>query len=379
MKLNNKAFTLIELLAVIVILAIIALIATPIVIDIISDTKESSLLRSAEFYIDGVEFSISSAKLNNRTIKNGKYNILENGNMCLEDYDETTKEFKDKDSDVENNELVIEVNGDKPNSGVVTVTNGEISDISLNLGNKDIVKNNNGELVYYESPCTIVTGDKNTPGSLYECEVKPGVKYNFYVLSQGTNGTTNLIMSRNINNDGSLATKAITKENAENGLYSLVAWNNESGQSTNAYGPVTAMKFLYDATTSWINIPALSYTYYDENKKYKSFISNNGIAAITPNEGESVVIGTIDKPLRARMAIYSTDKNENELVSQTEYLYVNEDCGTYWGYWTLSSENAADNSRALPMFTYCGGGYVYSGYVNSVDSYGVRPVINLKL
>ena len=47
----NKAFTLIELLAVIVILAIIAIIATPIVLSIINESKESAQLRSAEFYI----------------------------------------------------------------------------------------------------------------------------------------------------------------------------------------------------------------------------------------------------------------------------------------------------------------------------------------
>ena len=51
----KKGFTLIELLAVIVILAIIALIATPIVLSIINDSKESATLRSAQFYLDGVE------------------------------------------------------------------------------------------------------------------------------------------------------------------------------------------------------------------------------------------------------------------------------------------------------------------------------------
>ena len=43
----KNGFTLIELLAVIVILAVIALIATPIVLGIINDSKESAILRSA--------------------------------------------------------------------------------------------------------------------------------------------------------------------------------------------------------------------------------------------------------------------------------------------------------------------------------------------
>ena len=59
----KKGFTLIELLAVIVILAIIALIATPIVLSIINDTKESAMLRSADFYLSGVELSVSQAIL----------------------------------------------------------------------------------------------------------------------------------------------------------------------------------------------------------------------------------------------------------------------------------------------------------------------------
>ena len=46
-----KGFTLVELLAVIVILAVIALIATPIVLSIINDTKESAVIRSAEMYV----------------------------------------------------------------------------------------------------------------------------------------------------------------------------------------------------------------------------------------------------------------------------------------------------------------------------------------
>ena len=43
---KNRGFTLAELLAVIVILSIIALIAIPVVLNIVNDTKESANDRS---------------------------------------------------------------------------------------------------------------------------------------------------------------------------------------------------------------------------------------------------------------------------------------------------------------------------------------------
>ena len=58
---KNKGFTLIELLAVIVILAIIALIATPIVLGIINDSRDSAKVNSAQFIIDGVQTAYAVA------------------------------------------------------------------------------------------------------------------------------------------------------------------------------------------------------------------------------------------------------------------------------------------------------------------------------
>ena len=57
---KNKGFTLIELLAVIVILAIIALIATPIILGIINDSRTQARKRSAELAYTGVEYAITS-------------------------------------------------------------------------------------------------------------------------------------------------------------------------------------------------------------------------------------------------------------------------------------------------------------------------------
>lgn len=58
---KNKGFTLIELLAVIVILAIIALIATPIILGIINDARESAKERSAEMVFTGVQYAYTTA------------------------------------------------------------------------------------------------------------------------------------------------------------------------------------------------------------------------------------------------------------------------------------------------------------------------------
>lgn len=61
---NKKGFTLVELLAVIVILAIIALIATPIVINIINQAQEGADARSVEAYAKAIETKYYINKVN---------------------------------------------------------------------------------------------------------------------------------------------------------------------------------------------------------------------------------------------------------------------------------------------------------------------------
>ena len=60
MKMNKKGFTLIELLAVIVILAVIALIASPIILGIIEDSREAARIRSVEAYADAIQTTVTT-------------------------------------------------------------------------------------------------------------------------------------------------------------------------------------------------------------------------------------------------------------------------------------------------------------------------------
>ena len=141
----KNGFTLIELLAVIVILAIIALIATPIVLNIINDTKESAVFRSAEFYLDAVE----QAVINKSMITGSAYKpkvciVQQNGNLLCDD--EVT--------------LQINVKGDKPTSGEITFEDGKIDNIILGISGKEITTNSNGEFEYVLAPGLYDKDDK---------------------------------------------------------------------------------------------------------------------------------------------------------------------------------------------------------------------------
>lgn len=96
---NSKetAFSLIELLAVIVILAIIALIATPLILNMIEKARKNAFLNSAYGIIDSVKLYYSESLLNGKN--------------------ETAKIFS---FDEDNNELTF--GGSKPKGGMVAVS-----------------------------------------------------------------------------------------------------------------------------------------------------------------------------------------------------------------------------------------------------------------
>ena len=154
---KTQGFTLIELLAVIVILAIIALIATPIVLGIIDDTKESAQIRSAEMYLKGVANAVM------------KENLEQEGNFKPTECTITTE--GNLDCDDKEGILEVEVDGEKPKNGTITFEEGKIKEVRLEYQNAIIVKNEEGNLVYSEE----VSGPGSGSGSEEEETLAPGL------------------------------------------------------------------------------------------------------------------------------------------------------------------------------------------------------------
>ena len=98
---KRRGFTLVELLAVIIILAIIALVATPIIMNLIENSKKGAASRSAENYIKKIEADIErivpltedeeGKKSASITIDGKEYTDKEEGAIALKEFVEKNR------------------------------------------------------------------------------------------------------------------------------------------------------------------------------------------------------------------------------------------------------------------------------------------------
>ena len=363
---KRNAFTLIELLAVIVILAIIALIAVPVLLNIINDTKTSSGEEAVKLYIDSVKKAISRKQLEDTSFNPTECTIQDNGNLLCNDI-----------------KVTIDMKGIKPNKGIIEIKDNQVTYKNLLL---------NG--TYYNRLVTPVQDNNNNGkpdiGDKYTYKVNDTDTFNFYVLSFNEDDTVNLIMDRNICNDGT-----INYTEANN--YCKYKWFD--GQN-NSFGPITAMQELYVGTKKWDNVDNLNFQYNDEGNEenvengYKQIIVENGIGKIvSKNLTNFILIGTSIEPLKARLPKYNELINagctggdgscpawlmENMTyynVSNDKYSMNNNDeeyQDTVYGYWTLSA-TPYHNGRARILY--------YTGTFNSNytigGKHGIRPVITI--
>lgn len=105
---NKKGFTLIEVLAVLLILSIIALITTPIIINVINNSKENAFIQDVNSLVDSI-----------RTYQ------AENN------YEEVTVDY----TTGENTDL-LELDGDLPDAGQITIN--EAGKVAVALWNEEL-------------------------------------------------------------------------------------------------------------------------------------------------------------------------------------------------------------------------------------------------
>ena len=215
---KRKDFTLKELLAVIVVLAIIALIATPIVMNTIKNAKKGAAERTADNYIKQVETAVAEARIDGTKLVVGDYNV----------------KYKDD-----------KLAASEPYNGILCKANATKATALVWTGNA----NPANESSYTREEVGLLASEatsKYDVGVTYTCELEDGEENTFYVLE--TNGdNVSLIAGMNLG-----ATVAwVTKEDY------LAAGGTESdygSHGNNNLCPVTVNKVLKEGTASWTKL-----------------------------------------------------------------------------------------------------------------------------
>ena len=327
---KKRGFTLIELLAVIVVLAIIALIATPIVMNTIKKSQKGAAERSADSYVKQVEVAVAEERLSKNEVLEGEYQITSDGNLC-----------RDKSASCsDDNKIKIEMNGTKPTSGKIKITNGSVDQTSSSMTIGDYTVSYNSTKKTYEATekgntpqvevlCTAKTAATtgNVPsgnyayGDEYTCELGDNDAKTFFVLE--TNGdNVSLIMDKNIDSNGKGTTKGNTVACCKSG-------------SDNSCAADGALEYLKTSTTSWTKLTEsqISLPSYDQ--------------------------------------IYKAVGNKTSGLPTWLYGNLNVNNRDPYGYWT-STPGASGSDIAWYVFygdTLC--------YTGVVVASGVRPVITV--
>ena len=335
---KNKGFTLVELLAVIVILAVISLIATPMILGVIETAKKGAAESSALGYIDAVEKQIMMNQL-----------------------DSTKTNIVDRTYSVEElTELGVTIKGTVP-TGNVTIENSQVSNYILGV-NGYVVENgtttkvnntqkyNNGYVVYYNpvaGTSCLASEAVSTTETKEEC-----MKWYIYNDSEGAS-TVNMILDHNTT--------------------ARVAWNIEGEHGTNVAYEDSNLKPLVDALvteSNWKSNPRLITAYEVNQITGKTGWTNTSSWYCL----ESTVQDSTSSPWCNNTGAIGWLYDHTYCVEgSNDWKCSNNDIATY-GYWTSTTYgNAGSGSYVWNVYRR---GYLYSNYANSTF-HGVRPVITI--
>lgn len=271
---NKKGFTLVELLAVIAILGAIALITTPVIVGIITDSKESTNRVSATNYIRAVDTAIRTEVMDNSSIENGYYEIGEDGNICINGI---------KNGKCNGKKLKIGAKGNRPIKGNITIEDDEVARATVVFDKFTVELNYDGEIEY--KPYTL----KYEIGQLVKVILGtelPGANVSWYVIDENAETVTLLFSGVSIQSEWISSTDFATYKKT----------NDTCNYRNCSYiGPITIMNEINKTFTQVEGLEIDDYEYIhnslpNNKHNYQKVVINDGKTIYTDYAGNKIIL-----------------------------------------------------------------------------------------
>ena len=378
---SKKGFTLIELLAVIVILAIIALIATPIILGIIKDTKKEADQRSVEMYEKALKNAIAKQQLDGSTPITGTFYTDNGKNLYLEDGSKTDLIVEYDGPEITIDRIDIYADGSVYIEGIKDADNKTLAN---SVGTKQ--RYIDGEEVYID----VTTGKSCT--NYHVDNSKTG--YNGLTTTKTTDNQNSCLKFYAFLDDGGKNLNLLLDHNTT----AKLAWNSSN---SNVSGPNEVYVQLKTDTNGWSNeiVKPNNYTYNHATRSYTINYSEYKARLITAQEIAQITgadkVKNWDETSTESVWYYFHDYSQDATTGRgdvcktggcqygwlydrtatncTDYGCLNNAVGQTSGYWTSSAH--ASNSYDAWRVNYNGNVHNYGVYYPS--RYGVRPVITI--
>lgn len=238
---KKDGFTLVELLAVVVILAVVALIATPIILNVINDAKKSSIKQSAVGYVDAVEKTILEKKTNTDVDYDGKYTIKK---------DQITKESETASllPILDLIQLNVNVKGELPTKGNLEIEKSNVISGEFYYNNYLVTLSNDKYKIQ------VLSNSSSTDTSALETEINnlkaelDAEKKKGATITLSFSGSTALSCNSSNNNFEGLTQSSKTSDSDDIFTYS------NGGVVINKTGYYSVSTYAFLNGTGWLNI-----------------------------------------------------------------------------------------------------------------------------
>ena len=389
---KEKGFTLMELLAVIVILGIITVIAVPKVLDIINKSRESASNSSIKLVKDAIKTQVASSDLT------GPVFTKETDGCYIFNFDDQTS----------GNTKSLEIKNKDKVSGSIKYCNNTFSDDTLKFDGNSINKDEEKGKIICKRASILHTEECTQTDSQYYCSgagyTTSGTK-GTSTITYGNLGTNGILTSGDafdcdVNGDGvydseterfyyvsdyyNTSTKSFENDTAVLLYYNNVSEGNPSTNSTyaydssgeNFYGPRTAFAQL-PTTSQWSNMSLKNTTRAILNENESNTTKGGVLPSNYSYEGYAARLLTLQEIRQAteinNMPTFKVGELDNftYLMENTKF---SSDSNSVWTWWL---ENARSDNSICAWYV---NGYhrlVTNDIVSSAGLVGVRPVIEV--